>query len=118
MKGRSIHEHVALAHELFQKLRTKVSDGAICMKLDISKAFDKLHWSFLFKALDFFKFPPRWINWIEELICTFRGSILINKSPCGFFGTSCGLRHSRRDSQFGFGTSQAAKAHNSNLSYP
>lgn len=83
VKGRSIHEHAALANELFQKLRTKVSDGAICMKLDISKAFDKLHWSFLFKALDFFEFPPRWINWIKELICTSRGSVLINKSPRG-----------------------------------
>lgn len=42
IKGRSIHHHVALAHDLFQKLNSKISGGSVCLKLDISKAFDKL----------------------------------------------------------------------------
>ena len=66
--------------------------GAICLKLDISKAFDKLQWSFLFRALKFFKFSEKWIGLIKELICTSNGLVLINKSPGGFFGSSCRLR--------------------------
>lgn len=56
--GRSINDHSASSHDLFQKLNSKVSRGSDCIKLDISKAFDKLLWSFLFKALHFFKFSP------------------------------------------------------------
>ncbi|XXG63642.1 hypothetical protein AAC387_Pa05g1782 [Persea americana] len=29
---------------------------------------------------------------IKEMICTSRGSVLINNSPSGFFSSSCGLR--------------------------
>ena len=28
---------------------------------------------------------------IKELVCTCKGSILINRSPCGFFSSSCGF---------------------------
>lgn len=90
--GRSIHHHVTLAHDLFKKLNSKIRGGSVCLKLDISKAFDKLQWNFLFRALQFFKFSSDWINLMRELVCTSRGSILINKSPCGFFASSCGLR--------------------------
>lgn len=30
-------------------------------------------------------------TWIKELICTSTGSVLINKSPSGFFEVSCGF---------------------------
>lgn len=53
------------------------------MKLDISKAFEKLQWPFLFKPLKFFKFSNSWIDLIKELICTARGSVLSNWSACG-----------------------------------
>lgn len=56
VKVRSIHHHIALAHELFQKLNTKISSGALCLQLDISKAFDELSWVFLLKTLAFFGF--------------------------------------------------------------
>ena len=92
VRGRTIHHHVALAHELFQKLKSKIRGGSVGLKLDISKAFDKLQWNFLFKALEFFKFSRKWICLIKELVCSSKGSVLINKSPCGFFSASCGLR--------------------------
>ena len=62
------------------------------MKLDISKAFDKLQWNFLFRAPQFFNFSSKWINLMRELICTCRRLVLVNKRPSGFFSTSCGLR--------------------------
>lgn len=92
VKGRTIHHHVALVHDLFQKLNSKISGGSVCLKIDTTKAFDTLEWNFLFRALLFFNFSFGWINLIRELICTSKGSVLINKSPCGFFSSSCGLR--------------------------
>ncbi|XXG88987.1 hypothetical protein AAC387_Pa12g1096 [Persea americana] len=92
IKGRSIRHHSALAFELFQKLNSKLSKGSFCLKLDISKAFDKLNWSFLFSCLRFFEFSEAWISLISECIYTTRCSILINRSPQGFFSSSCGLR--------------------------
>lgn len=42
IKDRSIHDHIAMAHELIQKLNHKMAGGSLCLKLDISKAFDNL----------------------------------------------------------------------------
>ncbi|XXG54349.1 hypothetical protein AAC387_Pa03g2255 [Persea americana] len=92
IKGCSIQHHSALAFELFQKLKSKLSKGSFLLKLDISKAFDKLNWSFLFSTLRFFRFSEAWISLITECICTTRCSVLINRSPQGFFSSSCGLR--------------------------
>lgn len=61
------------------------------MKLDIFNAFDKLQWNFLFQALKFFNFSSSWINLIKEMVCTSRGSVLINNNPTCFFSSSCGL---------------------------
>ena len=66
--------------------------GSLCMQLDISKALDKLSWPFLFKSLHFFGFSAIWINLIRECVCLATGSVLINKTPFGFFNSKCGLR--------------------------
>ena len=66
--------------------------GAICLERDISKAFDKLQWSFPFRALKIFKFSEKWIGLIQKLICTSKGWVLVKNSPGGFFCSSCGLR--------------------------
>lgn len=83
---------MALAHDLLQKLDSKISGGSICLKIDITKAFDRLQWIFLFRALHFFNFSSGWINLMRELICTSKGSVLINRSPRGSFSSSSGLR--------------------------
>lgn len=91
IKGRNIQHHSGLAFELYQKLNSKINKGSICLKLDISKAFDKLNWSFLFSALQFFNFSDAWISLIKECVCTTKCSVLLNRVPQGFFGSSCGL---------------------------
>ena len=62
VKSRYIHHHVALAHDIFKKLKSNIRGGSIYMKLDISKAFDKPRWNFLFRALQFFNFSSQWVN--------------------------------------------------------
>lgn len=43
LNGKRIQDHIALAHELTQNLQKGTKRKGICMKLDISKAFDKLN---------------------------------------------------------------------------
>lgn len=92
IKGRPIHHQIAMAHELFQNLNSKIRGGSICLKLDITKAFDKLNLEYHFSTLKFFKFGGAWISLIKEWVCATRGSVLVNRIPQGFFGASCGLR--------------------------
>lgn len=81
-----------MAHELIQKLNHKIYGGSLCIKLDISKAFDKLNWSFLFHALKTLNFHYAWIELVKECICFSHGSVLINGEVDWFFSPTCGLR--------------------------
>ena len=92
IKGRKIQDHIALAHELTQSLQKGAKGKGICLKLDISKAFDKLSWDFLFKALDFFRFSRAWSSLIHECVCSSKGYVLINREPTSYFAVGSGLR--------------------------
>lgn len=92
LKERKIQDHIALAHELTQKLQKGAKGKGICLKLDIFKAFDKLDWAVLFKVLDFFGFSKDWISLIEECICSSKCSVLVNRELSGYFELGCGLR--------------------------
>lgn len=63
------------------------------MRLDISKAFDKLDWRFLFKCLNEFVFSELRVNLVKECVCNSKGSDLINGEISSFFPTACGLRY-------------------------
>ena len=62
------------------------------MQLDISKAFDKLSWTFRFKSLAFFGFFDNWIGLFKACVCSAKGSVLINIIPFHFFESSYGSR--------------------------
>ncbi|XP_059638715.1 uncharacterized protein LOC132280989 [Cornus florida] len=64
----------------------------MALKIDITKAFDSVSWSFLLKTLITSGFNPIWIKWISNLLHSTRYSILVNGSPTGFIQPSKGLR--------------------------
>lgn len=67
--GRNISDNVLVAFELihFMKRKTSESEGNVALKLDISKAYDRVSWSYLKNRMLFMGFSSRWIHWM--LMC-------------------------------------------------
>ena len=64
----------------------------MAMKLDMSKAYDRVEWVFLQGMMKQMGFDARWIALIMECISTVSYSILINGEPSDIFHPSRGLR--------------------------
>ncbi|XP_026443907.1 uncharacterized protein LOC113344070 [Papaver somniferum] len=92
MKGRNIHENIALAAELTNELNSDRKYGNVGIKLDIAQAFDTVSWDFIIEVFRQYGFSETWCTWIRSILDSARISILINGSPEGFFSISRGLR--------------------------
>ncbi|XP_026442510.1 uncharacterized protein LOC113342067 [Papaver somniferum] len=55
------------------------------IKLDMSKAYDKLEWGFLEKVLTKIGLSNHWIKLINQCVSTVSYFVLLNGSPTGFF---------------------------------
>ncbi|XP_073051679.1 secreted RxLR effector protein 78-like [Primulina eburnea] len=62
------------------------------MKIHLQKAYDTVHWEFFRDALRLLNFPPMFISWIMECVCTTSFSISFNGQLHGFFKGARGLR--------------------------
>lgn len=92
--GRHISDNVLLANEVFHSLkaRERCARSYMAVKIDISKAYDRLEWSFLEKVLRKKGFCDVWIGWIMECISSVSFSVLTNGSPYGHFLPTRGIR--------------------------
>ena len=55
--------------------------SSLFLKLDISKAFDSVSWSFLMEVLSHLGFGQRWCNLVSSLVSTASTQILVNGAP-------------------------------------
>jgi hypothetical protein len=62
------------------------------LKLDLSKAFDKISWAYMKYVLLSFGFAPAWVEWILNLTSSSFFSILINGVPSHPFSPTRGIR--------------------------
>ena len=94
VKGRLISDNILVAHELLHALSSnnKCSEEFIALKTDISKAFDRVEWSFLENAMLVLGFDEKWVNLIMECVKSVRYQVLINGSPYGEIKPSRGIR--------------------------
>ena len=68
------------------------SSGYMALKLDMSKAYDRMEWGFLEILMRRMGFFERWIGLIMVGVRTVMYSILINGEPKGLITPSRGLR--------------------------
>jgi len=60
VEGRQILDGIILSHKVIHSLKHTKQAGMI-LKLDLSKAFDKLSWIYIQKMLITFGFSPMWV---------------------------------------------------------
>ncbi|KAL5561792.1 hypothetical protein UlMin_031539 [Ulmus minor] len=72
--------------------KKKGTQGWMCLKIDIQKAYDRLSWQFLETILKAFGFHPRWIQWIVTCCSTPKMTLMLNGAPVQSFFPKKGLR--------------------------
>ena len=69
VKGRSLHDNFMLVQSMARRLHA-LKSPAVLLKLDISKAFDSVQWTFLLEVLEQLGFGPRWRSWVCGILAT------------------------------------------------
>ncbi|KAL9687628.1 hypothetical protein QQ045_032033 [Rhodiola kirilowii] len=92
LEGRNIQDSIAMAHDLVRDINHKIYGGNVLIKLDMSKAYDRLSWSFLLKMMRAFGFSKVWCDLIYRNISNCWYSVIWEGSPFGFFKSNRGVR--------------------------
>lgn len=92
VKGRLITENILLTQEIIHRIRKENRGGNIVIKLDMSKAYDKLSWAFLTTTLRKMGFSEKTTDLIHNLVGNNWYSIIINGTRHGLFSSSIGIK--------------------------
>ena len=94
MHGRLIIDNVLVAFETMHHINMKNGGkkGEMALKLDMSKAYDRVEWGCLDKIMEKLGFESRWRKLLMTCISTVTYSIRINGRPHGHIVPSRGIR--------------------------
>ncbi|XP_022143493.1 uncharacterized protein LOC111013370 [Momordica charantia] len=83
--NRAITDNIIIGHECLHHIRNQKtgSSGLAALKLDLSKAFDRVEWTYIERLMLKFGFARDWVNLIMRCISSTRISIILNGSPTG-----------------------------------
>lgn len=91
---RLITDNAIIAFEIFHYLKKKKKDikGYFALKLDMTKAYDKIELSFINEVMNSMNFPKSFSDLIMRCISTVSFSVLINGKQSASFTPQRGLR--------------------------
>ena len=94
IRERNILDTILISHEIFDLMGKKKGRNNCfgSLKIDMSKAYDKVDQKFLKVVLVAMNFSPRWTGWIMECVSTIEYTLLVNGSMTQIFTPSKGLR--------------------------
>ncbi|XP_061993946.1 uncharacterized protein LOC133711884 [Rosa rugosa] len=71
--GRLITDNILVANEMahFVHNKREGAEGFMALKLDLSKAYDRMEWEFLRRVMNRFGFAQSWIDMIQDVIETY-----------------------------------------------
>ena len=91
---RLITDNTTVAYEMLHRMRNRRrgKTGHMAIKLDISKLYDRVEWSFLQRIMLKMGLLDQWVNLAIETVSTASYSILINGEPKGLIKPTCGIK--------------------------
>jgi hypothetical protein len=92
--GRLISDNILAAYETLHTMQSRMwsKERYMAVKLDMSKAYDRMEWRFLEKVMKRMGFVDRWIGLIMMCVKSANYAILINGSPMGRIQPTRGIR--------------------------
>ncbi|CAM8911363.1 unnamed protein product [Rhodiola kirilowii] len=94
IKNRMIFDNFIIAHEVSHYIRgcRNKKNGYASLKLDMSKAYDRIEWSFLEKIMRKMGFNELWISWVMLCVSTVKYRVKFNDCLTDVVVPSRGLR--------------------------
>lgn len=90
--GRQITHHIVLAQEMLRDLSRKVTGANVVLKVDMAKAYDRLEWRFLLRAIEAFGFSAASRDLVYRNICNIWYQFKINGELSADFRSFRGVR--------------------------
>ena len=92
--NRIITDNIVIGYECLHKIRhsKRRKNGLVSLKLDISKAYDRVKWGFLEHIMRRLGFTEKWVHLVMNCITTTSLSILINGTATNLIHPQMGLR--------------------------
>ncbi|KAM6545112.1 hypothetical protein CsatB_025848 [Cannabis sativa] len=94
ISSRIIFDNMLLANEVVHAINNRKNGkvGWAALKLDMSKAFDRVEWDFLQSLMYHFNFPVKFVSNIMKCLTTATISFFVNGEVCGKVFPTRGLR--------------------------